>query len=46
VLIDVIMLLRPQGLLPEPRPQGMEKPLTAARPRRTPTVAGRATVGS
>jgi len=45
VLIVVIMLLRPQGLLPERRSQRMEKGLTAPRPRRAPGAAGRATVG-
>jgi branched-chain amino acid transport system permease protein len=44
LLIVVIVLLRPQGLLPEPRPRGMEKSLTARPPRRSPTASGRATV--
>ena len=41
----LVLTLRPQGLLPERRPQGMEKPLTAPQPRRPPAAAGRATVG-
>ena len=45
VLIVVIVLLRPQGLLPEPRPTGMEKGPTASPARRPPAAARRATVG-
>jgi branched-chain amino acid transport system permease protein len=45
VLIVVIVLLRPQGLLPERRPGEMEKSLTAPTPGRTGRAVGRATVG-
>jgi len=45
VLIVLIVLLRPQGLLPERRAGEMEKSLTAPHPRRAGRPAGRATVG-